>query len=103
LLVLAINRQNVPFLWPIRLPGPNGKIDNWSRSALEASNKARERWVRISANTTLGAYEIAVANASLGEPDWPDLPFQDILRIAFRDRMIDSLDHIVLQRLRGEV
>jgi hypothetical protein len=103
LLVLSVNRQGVAFLWPIRLPGPDGKIDDWSRSALDAANEARERWVRISANMSLGAYDVAVATAQLVEPAWPDRPFKEILRIAFRDRMISTWDHPVLRRLRGEI
>src|SRR5262249_2611036 len=39
-LFTAINAQGVCFLWPIRLPGPDGKIDDWNRSALEAAGMA---------------------------------------------------------------
>jgi hypothetical protein len=36
-------------------------------------------------------------------PEWPDhLPFREMLKIAFRDRIVDGLDHPVLKRLRGE-
>ena len=37
MLFTAINRQSILFLWPVRLPGPDGKLDEWSRSALEAA------------------------------------------------------------------
>jgi hypothetical protein len=103
LLVTAVNRQGVPFVWPIRLPGPDGRIDSWSQSALEAANDARDAWVRVSANMGLGGYEISVAPAQHAEPIWPDLPFAKILEIAFRDKLIDRRDHPVLRRLRGEV
>ena len=33
----AINRQGNVFLWPIRMPGPDGKILEWHRSAAEAA------------------------------------------------------------------
>src|SRR5262245_11013576 len=46
-LVTAINRQNVTFLWPIRLPGSDGRTDGWSSSALEALRMAETRWVRV--------------------------------------------------------
>ena len=36
------------------------------------------------------------------DPEWPDLPFNQLLRIAFKNRVVDSLDHPTLQRLRGE-
>jgi hypothetical protein len=38
----------------------------------------------------------------MAEPDWPELPFQELVRIAHRDRMITSLDHAVVKRLRGQ-
>ena len=60
----AINRQGVLFLWPIRLPGADGKLDDWSRSAMDAADEAKSRWVRITANMSLGAYDVAVASGS---------------------------------------
>jgi hypothetical protein len=102
-LFTAINRQGVLFVWPVRVPGPDGKIDEWSRTALESADRAGKGWVRVTANTGLGAYEVWEASASLPEPEWPDLPFREVLRIAFKGRLIDSLDHPVLRRLRGEV
>jgi hypothetical protein len=102
-LFTAVNRQGVVFLWPARLPGPDGKLDDWGRSALEAADLAQKGWVRVQANMALGAYDVFEAGGHLGEPAWTDLPFKDLLRVAFRDRLIESLDHPVLRRLRGEV
>ncbi len=99
----SMTRQGVLFLWPCRLPGVDGKIDEWSRSALEAANMAVKNWVRVQSNMALGAYEVFEASASIPDPKWPEMPFRDILKIAFKDRRIDSLDHPVLQRLRGEI
>jgi hypothetical protein len=101
LLVTAINRQGVVFLWPINLPRPDGRVDSWSRSALAAAEAARTRWVRVVADMGLGAYEVFEAQAKLDEPNWPDLPFPRLLEIAFRDRVIRDTDHPVLRRLRG--
>jgi hypothetical protein len=103
LFVTAISRQGVLFLWPIRLPGADGKIDEWSKSALEAANLARGRWVRVAANMSLGAYEVFAAPAELNSPEWPDKSLRDLLSIAFKDRYIDTLDHPVLKTLRGEI
>jgi hypothetical protein len=97
----AINRQGVVFLWPVRLPGPDGKLNEWWRSAAEAATLAMTRWVRVKANMDLGAYEIFSATGTLQEPSWPELPFNELLRIAFRDRVIDRIDHPVVKRLRG--
>jgi hypothetical protein len=101
-LVTSINSQGVLFLWPMKLPRADGRIDGWGRSALDAADEAKSRWVRLTSNMSLGAYEIAVASGLASEPDWPELPFQEIIKIAFRDKMISDWNHPVLKRLRGE-
>jgi hypothetical protein len=73
------------------------------RSAAEAAELAMDKWIRITANMALGAYEISEAIGNLSEPVWPEMSFQEILRIAFRDRIVQSLDHPLVQRLRGAV
>ena len=50
----------------------------------------------------MGAYEVTVAEHR-AEPEWPDLSFQELLRIAFRDRFIADLNHPVLRQLDGKV
>ena len=50
----------------------------------------------------LGAYEMYEAGSLMADPVWPEISFQEILRIAFRDRIIDRIDHPVVKRLRGE-
>jgi hypothetical protein len=97
----AINRQGVLFLWPVRLPPPDGRINEWHRSAAEAAELAMRAWVRVKANISLGAYEMFQAASTIPDPEWPELPFQELLRIGFRDRLIDRLDHAVVKRLRG--
>ena len=99
----AINRQGVVFLWPIKLPGADGRHDEWNRSALEAAQMATTRWVRVSANMSLGAYEVLEATGELPDPEWPDQDFNTLMQIGFKDRFINSPDHTVLRRLRGEL
>jgi hypothetical protein len=97
----VINRQGVLHLWPVMLPTPDGRINEWHRSAAEAAELAMRRWIRIKANMGLGAYEIFEAASTISEPEWPETPFSELLRIAFRVRLVDRLDHAVIKRLRG--
>jgi hypothetical protein len=97
----AINRQGVVFLWPVRLPASDGRVLEWHRSAAEAAELAMRRWLRVKANMSLGAYEMFEAASTIPDPEWPELPFQELLRIGFRDRLVDRLDHAVVKRLRG--
>jgi hypothetical protein len=102
MLITTVNKQGTVFLWPIRLPGSDGKLDEWSKSAMEAANHATKGWVRVQANMNLGAYDIFQATGNLGEAEWAVPPFKEILKTAFKGRLIDSPDHPVLKRLRGE-
>ena len=49
-----------------------------------------------------GHYEHFEPATKLPDPEWPPLTFTEILRVAFRDRMIDSLEHPVVRQLRGQ-
>jgi hypothetical protein len=100
ILFTAIDRQNVVFLWPVRLPGPDGRHDEWSRSALQAAEMGMKNWIRVASNLGLGAYEVFESTAEIPEPEWPDCSFKRLLEIAFRDRYIKTIDHPVLRRLR---
>ena len=97
----AMNRQGVVFLWPVRLPVPDERKNEWSRSAREAAELAMTRWVRMKANMSLGAYDISVAESVIADPVWANLPYAELLQIAFRGRIITTLDHPVIKRLRG--
>jgi hypothetical protein len=100
-LFAAINRQGVLFLWPVKLPGPDGKVMAWHTSAAEAAELAMTRWVRVTANMSLGAYDIYKAAATIPDPEWPQYTFQELLRTAFKDRLVTDLNHPLVKRLRG--
>jgi hypothetical protein len=102
-LYTSINRQGVLFLWPVRLPDETGRLDPWNRSAHKHAKMAMEHWIKIRSNRSLGAYEASTPTGNLPDPEWSDISFKEILKIAFRDNRIESLDHPVLKRLRGEI
>jgi hypothetical protein len=101
-LFTCINRQGVLFLWPVRLPSSDGRQLEWHRSAQMAAEMAMKRWCRVKANMSLGAYEVFEASATIPEPEWPDLTLEAMLPIAFKGMLVNSFDHPVLKRLRGE-
>jgi hypothetical protein len=101
MLFTAIDRQGVVFLWPIRTPDADGRHNSWHASALQGAEMAMKDWVRVTPNRSLGAYDLEVVQAEVPEPEWPDLTFRNLLEIAFKDTSIRSLDHPVIQRLRG--
>jgi len=60
------------------------------------------RWLRVKANMDLGAYDMYEATAAIPDPVWPTATLRELLKIGFRESLIDDLDHPVLKRLRGE-
>ncbi len=102
-LCMAVNRHGTTFLWPATLPDPNGRPMDWHTSMLEAQELAVKSWVRVQADMSAGSYAVFEATGNLPEPQWPDLSFQEILKLAFKTRFIDSINHPFLQELFGEV
>lgn len=102
-LVTAINRQGTIFVWEVKLPRSDGRWNPWNQSMAVAAETAKKSWVRVRSNMSLGAYEVTRALAPLAEPVWPNKSFDEIIEIAFHDNFIQSADHPVLKRLRGEI
>jgi hypothetical protein len=76
MLYTTINRQRVVSLWPVRLPATDGRVNEWHRSAQDAAEHAMQSWVRVTANISLGAYEVVKAPGNLSAPEWPEYTFQ---------------------------
>jgi hypothetical protein len=100
-LYTTTNRAGGLFLWPVPLPDGAGKRNSWAESSRRGAELAMKHWTRLSSNRPAGQYDLAIAPATLPEPEWPDLPFKEILRLAFQDAMITSVDHPAVRRLRG--
>jgi hypothetical protein len=104
MLVVCQSRNSpVPFLWPLTLPDSEGRPNRWHESAIEAAHLAQSQWIKVVADMSAGLYVPMVAAGNLAEPDWSDVPtMPELLRLAFKGRFIDSENHPVLRRLRGE-
>jgi len=101
LVLTCTNRAGDLFLWRVKLPGPDGRSNTWTESALRIAQAAETSWCRMVSDTSNGHYTHFEPAAELPAPKWPDLVFNEILRIAFRDRYIETPDHPILRQLRG--
>ena len=97
----AVDRQGNVFLWAVKLPKDDARANAWHLSALAAAEESMKARVRVSANMGAGAYDCFKATGNLPDPEWPDLTFAEILKIAFKDRFIDDDGHPVLRKLQG--
>ena len=103
LLCVTMTRQKVLRIWPVKLPGE--RRNAWHDTALIAFETAKEEWICLQPNMYAGHYDIHKAVAEMPEPEWPvaDLSFQQILEIAFRGFLVDTLDHPLIKRLTGQI
>ncbi len=99
---ICITRQGTLFIWPVPMPGPDGRTNSWHESAREAADLAEKDWIRMVANMPAGGYEVYRATGKISEPEWPDRTFQELIQLAFKDgKLIDSVDHPIVQQLHG--
>jgi hypothetical protein len=102
-LVTCISRQSAVFIWPLTLPGDDDRKNAWTLTALEALMHAKEHWVRLVPDMAQGCYRIFRAEGELPDPTWPDKRFEELLALAFTNRIIDDADHPIVRRLRGRI
>jgi hypothetical protein len=99
----AIDRQNNVFLIPVPLPGEDGTRHPWHESLAQAVEHAKLKWIRITSNIPAGGYDVYEAEGALPEPEWPSHGIDALIEVAFRGKIITSLDHPVVQSLLGRV
>lgn len=90
-------------LWIINMTERNGELSGWSSSAMDAVSEATGKWVRIIADTEEGAYTTFVAQnqEALGSPSFPDWSLEKVIALAFKDRIIESLEHPLVKVRAG--
>ena len=99
-LYTIVTRQNTLLLWPVRLPGIDGKDnDSWA-SSHDAAERAVSSWIRMEWNGR--AYDVFHATGIKSEPIWPEASIDELLQIGFQGKVIDKPDHLLVQKLRGE-
>ena len=99
----ATDRQTNERLIPVPLPGDDGQRNPWHESLLDALLIGTESWVRVVANKSMGAYEAHVAQGQLSDPVWSASSIEDLVKTAFRSRIIDTEEHAVINALMGKV
>ena len=95
-IVCCADGRGQHWLWPV---APANSDNRWHRSARRASDLAKESWVRMVPGD--GEYRVHKPADNMPDPVWPDEPFEELLDSAFEGRVIDSMDHPVVEYLSG--
>lgn len=96
-LATAITAEGSLFVWWYK-----DSTNSWSQSARIAISEASRRWVRVIPDMSSNGYLLESPLVSPPEPKWPHKTFAQILETAFGARYIDSIQHPVVKKLRGE-
>ena len=95
----CINRSGDVWLWLAAIPDDDNP-NTWHATALECAKLAQDKWTRMVSNQAISSYEASVSELDI-EPEWPGRTFDELLEVAFKGRIIDSMDHAVIRRLQG--
>lgn len=94
-IVLAINNSGNPFLWYTR----EGADDEWSESAVILQAQAVDDWVRVE---SAGSHYVGIRpKDKLNDPKWPTESFPQLLKLAFGNRIISSVEHPAVKAILG--
>jgi hypothetical protein len=103
MIYLAITQYDKPFLWATKLQSPTGKTSSWYDSAQDCAEQAMREWLQVESDQDAGIYLPKRPVDEFPEPAWPEQSMQELIRLGFKRRIVDSLDHPVMKRLRGRV
>lgn len=101
-LFLGITEEGRVFFGSVPTPGEDGTRYAAHESLYQAVRLAQAGWRRIRWSMTLKQYVALPACGQIPEPKWPTMPLTELLKIAFRGRMITTLDHPVVRKLQGK-
>jgi hypothetical protein len=103
LLLATVNQRGMFFLWPVALGDGTGRRNAWHETAREAPELAKREWVKLVSDMPSGCYRIYRAKGKLPEPVFPEKNLEELLRIAFRGRIIDNESHPVVRQALGMI
>ena len=84
----VVNLQGNVFMWCVRVPDDDGREPNaWLVANREAAEAAMNKWLRVASDVGAGAYSVFEYEGPLVEPVWPEEPFLELLKLAFKNRM----------------
>jgi hypothetical protein len=101
LLLPTVNQRGMFFIWPVALGDGSGRRNAWHDTAREASELAKREWIKLVSDMPGGCYRIYRAKGALPNPVFPEKNLEELLRIAFRGRVIDSETHPVVRQALG--
>jgi hypothetical protein len=94
LIVRYVTMAGEEGLWPLKLDRPDAKKSRWNTSALNVLEEADSgKWVRMVSAKGHYRYQVSKRTFEQVPPRFSSRSFWDLVNIARKDRIIESLDH----------
>jgi hypothetical protein len=100
---VCVVRPNITRLWAIRYPDNEGRTNTWNSTTWLVAEAAESEWVRFEMNPSGTGWDVVVAETQWPDPEWPVEPMSALIQKAYKGRFINSTDHVILRKLRGEI
>lgn len=103
LIVFCVTLKGAKFFWELKLPtdSANRNSNSWAETRLVIAKKAQTQWVRPRADMSAGGYQMETPIAHYPDPDWDGDDFQELFKVAYRERMIRDMDHAAVKEQLG--
>jgi hypothetical protein len=102
LIVRYVTMAGEEGLWALKLDQPDAKSNRWNKSALNILELAASgKWVRIVSAKSHYRHQASRRTFKEVPPQFSDRPFTDLINAAFKDRIIESLDHEIWDELEN--
>ena len=97
-----ISKAGAHYLWPVSLKvDKNGNQNVWHKDAHDILESHKGQWIRIEAKQGVAGYTPVLHRAKLDLPTFPNGGMKKLIAIAFKGKVIDSPDHIIMRDLDG--
>ena len=98
-LFTAVNQRGLPFLWPVAIEeGVGGRRNNWRSCCGRVGQNDLDK---TCGRHDRRCYRVYEALGKLPDPVFPERPLADLLRIAFRGRVVDNENHLIARQALG--
>lgn len=98
---VAVDGHGEYFILLIKQPNPGQDSNAWYQTARTVAAAATQGWVKVS--KPIGAdrgWGFIPVNHTMFDPKWPEKPFEELLNSAFPDRVVDHLNHDLIQQFK---
>jgi hypothetical protein len=102
LIVRYVTMAGEEGLWPLKLDQPDAKSNRWNTSALNILELAASgKWVRIVNAKNHYRHQVSKRKFEEMPPRFSNRSLYDLIDVAFKDRIIVSLDHEIWDELEN--